>query len=166
MIPTQDFKKFSFILVRLKSEYRCQRNNKFSWKCTGNLQQNSKKSCHRNAQILTKKLIPTQHWFETGLYWKWYPPNTGLKQVSIENGTHPTPIWNMGLQLDSMKCDTHTNTGLNLLWKSTSSHSSHVWTILQCWSSRTASWLCMGMLTISSKRVLNCLTARNKSHWL
>jgi hypothetical protein len=89
-----------------------------------------------------------------------------LKQVSIENGTHPTPIWNMGLQLDSMKCDTHTNTGLNLLWKSTSSHSSHVWTILQCWSSRTASWLCMGMLTISSKRVLNCLTARNKSHWL
>lgn len=92
--------------------------------------------------------------------------------------THPALVWNrsllnmvptqhnMGLQLDSMKCDTHTNTGLNCVWKSTSCHSSHAWTILLCWSSRTASWLCMGMLTISSKRVLNCLTACNKSHWL
>jgi hypothetical protein len=138
-------------------------------------------------------MVPTQHPFEVGHWKRWYPPNTRLHLVIEKDDIHPRPVWIWSLK--KMISTQHPfefghwqiwyppNTTWDCNWtlwkarptptmvwtvseKAPQAIPSHVWTILLCWSSRTASWLCMGMLTISSKPVLNCLTACNKSHWL
>jgi hypothetical protein len=58
---------------------------------TTNLVENALETCKKfqkklspqctNSHQKEEMLIPTQYWFETGLYYMWYPPNTHLKLV-------------------------------------------------------------------------------------